>query len=265
MPKPQRFCIFCGGTPLSREHIWANWLRGHVPRDMTSYTQSFLTHTETDVRGSRKKVSGDPRGRKLRVVCRPCNNNWMSQLQERSKDVLLPLIEGKNTKLRKTHQELLASWATMFTMVAEQLNPERAVIPKEDRFAFKNSEKPLTNWKIWIGKYNRGNWPGHFVHNILPVYLEEDVAHTPPELLTKSNTQESTFVVGKLLFYTFSSTLPHVTSTWTPDPTREYLFQIWPSEQAIARWPLPALDDELADIVANRFWNRFAGPRLKSG
>lgn len=24
-------CIFCGGTPLSKEHIWSEWLHDYLP------------------------------------------------------------------------------------------------------------------------------------------------------------------------------------------------------------------------------------------
>ena len=30
MSKPQKRCIFCGATGMSREHIWGDWLKKHV-------------------------------------------------------------------------------------------------------------------------------------------------------------------------------------------------------------------------------------------
>jgi len=31
--KPHGRCIFCGGTGLSKEHIWSDWLSGLIPRN----------------------------------------------------------------------------------------------------------------------------------------------------------------------------------------------------------------------------------------
>lgn len=230
---------------------------------MTAHTLAATTHFPDRVHRAVKTIPGDPRARRLRVVCRPCNNEWMSQLQEQAKSVLLPLIEGSRARLRRSHQTTIASWATMFTMVAEQLDPTRAIVPEADRRAFKQNKVPAETWKVWIGNYERGQWPGHFVHNILPVYLPNDVVQSPPELLTKSNTQETAFVVGKLYFYTFSSALPFVVSDWTPDAERGRLFQVFPSEQAVIRWPPPALNDGQADRIANSFWNAMAKPHLR--
>jgi hypothetical protein len=37
MSDDQSFCIFCGGTPLPREHIWADWLRAYISKNLPYY------------------------------------------------------------------------------------------------------------------------------------------------------------------------------------------------------------------------------------
>lgn len=72
----------------------------------------------------RVKTSGDARGRKLKIVCVPCNGGWMSSLQSLVKPVLGPLLLSNKKALSLRKQGILAAWATMFTMVYETVNPE---------------------------------------------------------------------------------------------------------------------------------------------
>src|SRR6266566_295420 len=43
MPKPQGRCIFCGRTGLTKEHIWADWLKKFIPKNMKQYTSLSAT------------------------------------------------------------------------------------------------------------------------------------------------------------------------------------------------------------------------------
>jgi hypothetical protein len=56
------FCIFCGGVPLTREHMWADWFRAYLPRTLAFYHSGriVLNEDSTQTRTS-KKISGDPK------------------------------------------------------------------------------------------------------------------------------------------------------------------------------------------------------------
>ncbi len=32
MANPQGRCVFCGGTPVTKEHVWSDWLDEVIPR-----------------------------------------------------------------------------------------------------------------------------------------------------------------------------------------------------------------------------------------
>jgi hypothetical protein len=92
-----RECIFCGATSdITREHIWADWLKEYIAKDIDGYQAATITINQPSVASTvrEKKISGDPRSRKAKCVCGSCNNGWMSQLQERAKPLVLSLIEG---------------------------------------------------------------------------------------------------------------------------------------------------------------------------
>jgi hypothetical protein len=103
--KKLQHCIFCPRTDLSKEHVWADWLKNRIPKNMPSYSSlsaiAYPTHTEF----KRQKISGDIQSRKLRVVCeRHCNNGWMSRLQETAKPYLLPFVLGQVSALDASAQ-----------------------------------------------------------------------------------------------------------------------------------------------------------------
>jgi hypothetical protein len=263
MAKPQRFCLFCKGPGLTREHIWADWLRNYIPRDLTEYHLNHRVDYRTHVNSDMKKFSGDPRSRRLPVVCLDCNQGWMSKLQEDTKPVLIPLILGKPTKLRRSHQRLLAAWITMAVMVGEHVVPSSAVIAQSERSLFMLTLQPPRRWRIWVGHYRRGEWIGHWVHNAVPLVLQEDLRSGKVGIDAPKNTQETTFTVGELYIRAFSSSID-VDETWVIPPNGdEMLVSLIPPRQAVVRWPMTrVLTDQEADVLANWFFN--ASRRVRS-
>ncbi len=253
MARPQRFCIFCGGSRLSREHIWPDWLRNYVPRDMTSHTQGHAVIGKLGTTTKAKTLSGDPRSRRLRVVCESCNNGWMSQLQERIKPILVPLLKGESVRLRRSAQIALATWSTMFAMVAEYVFPDSVVSPPRELRLFKDNQHPLDNWQFWIGRYVRGRWVPHAVRNLLAFIPAKQFTQREREGLIPFNTQELTFTVGQLYIRAFSSSLPRIKKPWViPKECGDAMVRIWPLDADKVRWPPSrTLDDREAEIVAN--------------
>jgi hypothetical protein len=172
MARPQRFCIFCRKPGLTYEHVWPDWLKKYVPKNMTAHNSLSVTVHRNHSEQRREKRSGDPRSRRLRVVCKPCNTGWMGKLRERAKPYLLPLIHGEVTSIDATAQTVVSAWITMFAMIAEYFDPSKVAISQEQRSYFLENRTPPQKWKIWIGDYERGNWTGHLVHFAVPISSE---------------------------------------------------------------------------------------------
>ncbi len=161
---PPRCCIFCGGTPVSKEHLFAKWMHPYLPESIDIWPEGKrhrLTLTRTV--GGQEFVGpiikgkfyspGKIRSKKLRIACEPCNNGWMSRLQTTAKPILLPFILGEWTTLTPTSQRILAAWITMYTMVVEKSDERVETITSAERRAFKDLEEkrvPPGNWRIWI-------------------------------------------------------------------------------------------------------------------
>lgn len=128
-------CIFCEAVgKLTKEHIWADWLKKYIPKDMPNYT----AHRQMLWRGGRKTdrqvrlVGGDIRSMRVKCVCNSkthakstprregCNDGRMGKLQEAAKPIVIPLIEGKSIALTARSQQILAGWIAIDLLFAQR-------------------------------------------------------------------------------------------------------------------------------------------------
>ena len=75
-------CFFCGGKGLSKEHVWPRWMAKYLP--VQQGFGQFYVRTMSDERAleriqPRKALSHEITSLTARVVCEPCNNQWMSR------------------------------------------------------------------------------------------------------------------------------------------------------------------------------------------
>jgi len=82
---PMRTCIFCGSTPLTREHIFPKWIVEMFPAGEYSHGMGG-TDTATQQWNKRNMDST------VRCVCGSCNGGWMSAIEVEAKQVLKHLI-----------------------------------------------------------------------------------------------------------------------------------------------------------------------------
>jgi hypothetical protein len=160
-PTPPRQCIFCGEGPISREHVWAKWMRDYLPTGQGQQAIQETDFTDSTVRTRPGPLTkkGDARSQKLKVVCVNCNNGWMSKIQARTKPVLLPLLLGHPKSIAGWDQHSLAVWLTMFGMIYETTIPEYAATINAQRVAFKEQEEPPEHWMFWCAPFDGKSSP----------------------------------------------------------------------------------------------------------
>jgi hypothetical protein len=256
MARPQRYCIFCGKPGLTHEHVWADWLKKYVPKDMTEHTEHFAVVGPTHSEPRRKKVSGDLQSRRLRVVCANCNSGWMSRLQAAVKPYLLPMILGEVTAFDVKGQDILSSWITMFVIVAEHFNTDTVTTTQQLRSTFMSTGRaPAENWKIWIGDFERKNWKGQLVHFAVPLSSPDIDPETMANGLPRPNTQTMTFVVGRLIVHVASSVTDIFENLRLA--RADLLAQICPVSRNTIGWPPKnRVSDRDADFIASHFHRR---------
>jgi len=237
--KPPGRCIFCDSLGVTKEHMWADWLRDYIPREMSSHATSFeKIHLRSTARMFQRRT-GDPHSRRIKCVCRDCNNIWMSQLQESAKPYLVPMLTGDTVRLQRNGLTTLAAWTTMMVMVSEHLNEEMVAISLAERQRFKANKRAPSHWRIWIGRHAAVHHP-LFTHNIASFAPEQEIERLGIEGAIPSNTQTSTILLGKhLLIHVMSSTVArHIIRRWRlPAFLAPGLTQIWPVVATPVSWP----------------------------
>jgi hypothetical protein len=118
---PKR-CIFCGSTEkLTYEDTWPEWTR---PSTRTlpgkKARQSLYTY---DVLTERPNIVGKMPRLRRRIVCRACNNGWMSRLENATKPLLEPLIFGRSHELSSRDRMVLATWAVKTAVTLNEVSP----------------------------------------------------------------------------------------------------------------------------------------------
>ncbi len=149
-----RSCVFCGGQPVTREHVFPQWMR--------AYLNGFGRPTHA-VKADREHRSWPTCtiDFKARKVCAACNGGWMCELESAAKPVLVPLIES-TAPMRLTDEDavLLARWVTKTALTASLIHPEdRAIIPSKYFAEIHRTLGPLRDSVIWIAPYAVREYP----------------------------------------------------------------------------------------------------------
>ncbi|WP_143671212.1 hypothetical protein [Streptomyces sp. Ru87] len=110
---------------MTKEHILPKWMREEFPElarepvfqgSQNEHDGPTPDGPRTVYRGG-KEESG-PFNRQAPVVCGPCNNGWMSQLETNVHEPLSRMIRGLPTVLTSERQAVVALWSAKTLMVA---------------------------------------------------------------------------------------------------------------------------------------------------
>ncbi len=241
--------------------MWADWLHNYIPRPRTQHILMSSTFYPDRSEVEKKRRTGDPHSRKIKCVCRPCNNEWMSGMQEKVKPYLSPILENRSIILRRNAKSAISSWVVMMIMVSEYINRDMIAIPSSDRIWFKENQRPPFHWRIWIGHHSAQNHE-LFSHSVLTLASEEEVKRAGPNAANESNSHSTTILLGDhLLIHAMSSSVAsgrRFIRRWKhPAEIAPGLIPIWPTSNVPIAWPpaLPyrGLNDAGIRLLANDF------------
>lgn len=247
-------CIFCDNLGnLSKEHLFAKWLVDYFPRNSDSmhtgmYTDWRDVNFSSQSFDERRVHQGHSGSKKLRVVCRHCNNGWMSALENSVRTLLPPLISAKRHGILPEEQEKLATWAVKTAMVAERFRRDGAQIPQSDRFKLMNELCPPKGWFVWIAKYGGGDWENLSIGHVRAGLNATPIANHKE---ASDYVQATTFGLGQVLFCVLGCSLPRAEKFFEGRET-EGIVQVWPARPRSIIWPLfGEIGDREAYSLAN--------------
>src|SRR5712691_5054208 len=158
MSNPAGKCVFCGGTGLTKGHIWPKWVQSILPSKATHHEQ-IIGHMDTftpkmAVAPYWKRLHQGPVGsRKPRNTCKTCNSGWMSAIEGAAKTATMQLVLGNGFILTTLHQRLLASFLCLVSMRIELGGTIMRAIPQRDLDFLRQTFQPNKSWRIWIARY----------------------------------------------------------------------------------------------------------------
>ena len=211
----QNRCIFCGNlAALTREHVWGEWLKEYVELSGTTYGLATvrLRHPGEMDAPTIARRAGDPLMAQVEVVCRECNTGFLSQIQNRAKPYLVPLIEGRSSSLDEAAQAIISSWIAMATMTGAYTGGDlgRMPISQRDRNWLRFTLTAPKHWRIWIGHCDIWNNNHQWLHAMLPLLDAEDGPEGATKELRPPNTQTTAFKVGNLYALSMSGELHRI-------------------------------------------------------
>jgi len=266
MPRPQGFCVYCGGAGLTREHVIANWTARFLHKNITEHGKLSVQidnpglKQREKVLSNIKKISGDPRSRSVRRVCAKCNGGWMRDQQDRAKPLAAPMILGRPTELTRDDQRTLAVWVLMTVMTSEFSDAEFAAIPQSDRSFLRTFQAPPNNWKILIGNYPDGMTKPYLHHE------SAQMTYEGAESYDALDTQATTYTVGHIYVHAVSSRHREFVDGVRIDLWgANRLEQLWPVIHTPLNWPpLLRLTEQDAESIPGTLYG-FAASLNKRG
>jgi hypothetical protein len=244
--KEQKFCIFCGGSGLSKEHIWPEWGAELVPTILDPHNTTFHFQEGPIPIPKQTRMVKTRQGHtvttKRRVVCRDCNHGWMATLEDDVRPIIVPMITGSKTTLTKYSMNTLLKWVVLKAIIIDQLfNHEGPIIRQFERTTFFQTREVPPWFQVWIGSHNCETWK----HGIARSTIALKTLPGPDGRIDRSkNVQMITFGFGHLLMQIYTTTTNQ--GFYISVDTIGKLMPIWPQRPRMIHWPLPLLTDAQA-------------------
>lgn len=219
-------CIFCGGTPLTREHFWPNWLRRELDISQAipfRIEQEYLGVETRDVR-----FQAPPFDQQVRAVCAVCNNGWMAAIEEAAKPILLPLVQAEGRRLHRAQQRALATWVVLKACVFDEVHPlERAVPTAHRQYLFAHRVPPAEGVWVRLATYEARDL-AHYAYQ--GIRLGRQAGEPPP---SEPTVYFVTLTVGALVTQLSGSLVPEWSFADVPYPAEFGLAAIWPTSASV--------------------------------
>ena len=142
-----RKCAFCPSNKLSKEHIWSDWINKCLPP--TEYT-----FRRRDENGEYKYWQSSELNFKARVVCKPCNNGWMSSLEvKEAKPSMGDMIRyGGAVSLLPRAIASISAFAFKTSVLSNHsgVYSHDPFFPVEQRYGFRNTLQVPKGVHVWM-------------------------------------------------------------------------------------------------------------------
>jgi hypothetical protein len=190
----------------------------------------------------------------VRRVCAKCNNGWMSELEERAKPILKPLIRAGSRTLSANDADTVAFWCMKTALLFQLTHPDRREAPDDHyRWVYEKGTPP-PNAFIWAAGYKGTRWSSWYMHQILGL-------RDPGASETTGRGYCMTVVTGAFVFQVTGVDAIEPMEVEKASEQEPYILQLWPSKRRMAiSLPPPLL---LNDMSLPQFADPFGAENMQ--
>src|SRR5713226_119049 len=226
-------CAFCPETAkLSAEHLWSDWMNALFPG-----RKRFTSKND------KGEIVVDRLSRRLdwtaRVVCQPCNNTWMSEIESNAKSAMSNFIRGMTGPISQSSADSIALFAFKSAVNFDHVRRDRKpFFTRSVRHGFRESSAIPSSVRMFMaGFLPRGKGHVHTCYHEGPLSPTERV-----------NLYVCTYAVGHFVFQSVGQRQQGFTKvTLQPREFRSYAVEFWPWIPGGIAWPpnhvLQTVDD----------------------
>ncbi len=154
--RPPRKCLFCDHNANSPEHLWPKWMRRHFAR--TSHDKRLSGQVLVN-KGTVKEreidfLSGHTTTTKMKVVCKLCNERWMSAMEVAAKPFIEPMLLGKPVQMNKAAIAATAEWVALKMMMFDCEVERTALFTRVETLKFASDRRVPDGVQIWLFRTN---------------------------------------------------------------------------------------------------------------
>jgi len=243
---------------MSKEHAWPQWLGegAEVVPTQTTRTVGYGRTGEREMAEAPNLVvikPGSVLTARIREVCAPCNNGWMSALEVSVQPLLKRLWRPEyplgRTVVSPAEAQVVAAWAAKTAWVWERVSDQQITATVEMRKQLMDHQQPPEFTQVWIarhvGKTNFGVYVGRM-----------EVTHQDDQW----DAGRRRHVLMCTLTFRGLTVLVRTDDGWgVPGmrPPSDQWRQFWPVTEVV-QWPplRPASDDDVQAIAMRYQWLR---------
>lgn len=253
--RESRSCVFCGEGPLTREHVYPQWLEAILPEQLRYRgQQASLLFPQEDsnysVPSVFREVNQEFTQTVVKRTCKSCNSGWMNDLEERARNILTAMIQGVHFVATKSDNDALAIWVAKTCLMNQFTHPESLAMPQAYIDWIYTSKTPLPNMHIWAIPSCTDDWGVRSEHRGFLLSSSSN-----PDLSQPCNTHCTVIGLGCVAFWIIGTTTSGLFSKTLTELAPPPGIRIWPRGFSFEWNPEPCVGDEelwfLVDFLTN--------------
>lgn len=120
-------CIFCNHKKVSKEHIWGKWWKKYYPpTEQDKLSKNTHQVTTFDKNGNLQtdkgqfSNSGASLSQTTKVVCKQCNNEWMSKIEADMEAAIIKVFINENKVIHPEQSDAFKKWMLLKMFLYER-------------------------------------------------------------------------------------------------------------------------------------------------